>query len=124
MDDEFILNNDNLISYSIRRYIFNNTEVIILSINTNDGFFKYKIFKDMREPDLERIEIDLNEAFSGLRNLTINRLEISYWKTRIYLYITSYSNEGETGKQYTAHKLPMDFLDFFNMLFIKIVRII
>ena len=111
MDDEFILNNDNLINYSIRHNIFDNIEFIVLSIETDNGFFKYKIFRDTREPDLEIIETHLNEVFNGLRNLNINQLQIYYWDMRNYLFVRSYSNKGEMGKQYTAHKLPMDILD-------------
>lgn len=111
MDDEFILNNDNLINYSIRHDIFDNIEFIVLSIETDNGFFKYKIFRDTREPDLEIIETHLNEVFNGLRNLNINQLQIYYWDIRNYLFVRSYSNKGEMEKQYTAHKLPMDILD-------------
>ena len=111
MDDEFILNNNNLINYSIRHDIFDNVEFIVLSIKTDNGFFKYQISMDTREPDLEIIERDLNEFFNDLRNLNINQLQISYWDIKNYLFVRSYSNEGEMGKQYTAHKLPMDILD-------------
>ena len=120
MDDEFILNNNNLINYSIRHDIFDNVEFIVLSIKTDNGFFKYKIFRDTREPDIEIIERDLNEFFNDLRNLNINQLQIYYWDIRNYLFVRSCSNEGENGRQYTAHKLPMDIMDILDVLVISL----
>lgn len=78
-----------------------NSEVIHLTIETEDDCLKYRICSDKREPDLSLIQRDLNAGLAKVLEEDAD-VEIREYMERDYLFVRYPDG---TSKQYTAQKI-------------------